>query len=237
MPSSPSIVCPERVQDLRGDSAEPRRACQPPPSAKGAKVADGREYSAAGPCGLAVRRWGQGRRRHRLRFLSHLRNPVPCGVFVFRCAGPPCGGLWWPGRTGRARDAASPIRDQHLAKRRFSRLGPSRRRERLECGRTASVSGAMRGVDGRIFFSVSDLMRFTGRRHATRLGLLAAPGVKVLMARPAVASCCARGAAMRAIRPPRGAARMGIGQSRESSDRRNFAQGRFAAESSGAGWV
>ena len=135
MPSSPSIVCPERVQDLRGDSAEPRRACQPPPSAQGAKVADGREYSAAGPCGLAVRRWGQGRRRHRLRFLSHLRNPVPCGVFVFRCAGPPCGGLWWPGRTGRARDAASPIRDRHLAKRRFSRLGPSRRRERLECGR------------------------------------------------------------------------------------------------------
>ena len=205
MTSSPSIVCPERVQDLRGDSAEPRRACQPPPSAQGAKVAYGRTYSAARPCGLAFRRWGQGRRRHRLRFLSHLRNPAPCGVFVFRCAGPPCGGLWWPGRARRARDAASPIRDRHLAKRRFSRLGPSRGRVRLECGRTASVSGAMRGIDGRIFFSASDPMRFTGRRHATRFGLLAAAGVKVLMARPAVASCCARGAAIRAIRPPCGA--------------------------------
>ena len=46
---------------------------------------------------------------------------------------------------------------------------------------------------------------------------------------------CVRGAAIRAIRPPCGAARMRIGQSRESSDGRNFARGHKDAEDSGAG--
>ena len=32
---------------------------------------------------------------------------------------------------------------------------------------------AMRDIDGRIFFSASDPMRFAGCRHATRFGLLA----------------------------------------------------------------